>query len=463
MPKRLHQTLADYVVIAISPALIMAMVGSLVFFLLTVFYRGEYPERLHWVMACFVFAAVLIGRISIEQGLERAMPFGIALALVVGLATNAFLDFHGAGLDAFSRVINWVLIGLVWWCAHRLTWDCTVIDDSEDASGEGLLQTAGIEQPVQPSKATGTTSPHTLEGTTSRQVPAGWWQRYVERQHRPHAPGVWVVYFSLAALPMFGVGQWFIPASSMGLRRYAFWLLCVYVASGMGLLLTTSFLGLRRYLRQRRIEMPTMMANLWLGTGAAVIVALLIVAALLPRPSAEYAIAELPISLGSPGGKSSKHAPVGQEGAKEGEASSRSVARRDERALDHDASPNAATKQPPAAQGAGEQQTPPSAARGDSASVASQQQSPGGQSQQGEGQSQAAGQSQGQGRSQGQSKSQGRSSGAKSQSTDEPAETAPGKTTPAETGRAIASCGPASSVPIAIRGSVGTAEPGSAG
>ena len=86
--RRLHQTLADYVVIAISPALIMALVGSLVFFLLRVFYQGQFQARLHWVMACFVFAAVLIGRISIEEGFERAMPFGVALAIAVGLAAN---------------------------------------------------------------------------------------------------------------------------------------------------------------------------------------------------------------------------------------------------------------------------------------------------------------------------------------------------------------------------------------
>jgi hypothetical protein len=56
MARKLHQTMADYVVIAISPALIMALVGSLVFFLLGVFYQGQFPVRLHWVMACFVFA-----------------------------------------------------------------------------------------------------------------------------------------------------------------------------------------------------------------------------------------------------------------------------------------------------------------------------------------------------------------------------------------------------------------------
>ena len=53
-------TLADYMIIAISPALIMALVGSLVFFLIELFYQGQYQSRLQWVFACFVMAAVLI-------------------------------------------------------------------------------------------------------------------------------------------------------------------------------------------------------------------------------------------------------------------------------------------------------------------------------------------------------------------------------------------------------------------
>ncbi len=117
MSKRLHQTLADYVVIAISPALIMALVGSLVFFLLEVFYQGEFVGRLHWVMACFVFAAVLIGRISIEEGYERAVLFGIALAIPVGIASSKFMEVHGTWVDDFGWLINWGLIGLIWWCA----------------------------------------------------------------------------------------------------------------------------------------------------------------------------------------------------------------------------------------------------------------------------------------------------------------------------------------------------------
>ena len=41
MAKRLHKTLLDYLVIAISPAMIIVLIDSLVLFLIEVFYRGN--------------------------------------------------------------------------------------------------------------------------------------------------------------------------------------------------------------------------------------------------------------------------------------------------------------------------------------------------------------------------------------------------------------------------------------
>jgi hypothetical protein len=114
--------------------------------------------------------------------------------------------------------------------------------------------------------------------------------------------GRWVVYFSLAALPLFGLGQALIPAADEGRRRYAFWLMSVYVASGLGLLLTTTLLGLRRYLRQRRLQMPAAMTGLWLGLGAALIAAFLLAGTFLPRPNAEYPLVRLtPVGSGERG------------------------------------------------------------------------------------------------------------------------------------------------------------------
>jgi hypothetical protein len=309
---RLRKTLTDYLVIAISPALIMMLVGSLVYFLIAVYYHGGYPGRVSYIFGLFVFAAVLIARIAIEEGREYAMMYAIALGLAMLLVLGRF--------TSSTFLFNVVMLGVILWCADKLTWDCTVIDDQEDASGEGLLQTVGLDG----SKETGTSNPsldsHDLEATTSREpppVPKTLWARFVEHRKRPHAPGVWVIYFSLAALPLFGIGQRFIPAENLEARRYAFKLLCIYTASGLGLLMTTSFLGLRRYLRQRRLEMPLEMASVWLTVGSVMIAALLFVCWLLPRPNAEYSITQVPFQVSSPTDLQASRHGWGNEGAQD--------------------------------------------------------------------------------------------------------------------------------------------------
>jgi len=289
MPRRIQPTLTDYVVIAINPALIIVLINSLLYFVLEMFYQGQYPERLHFCLSLFVLGAVLIARISMEEGWEHAAPFGIALAIVISLAMHQFVNYKGTSLDAFGWLINYAMIALAWWCAHKLTWDCTLVDETQDASGEGLLQTVGLEKqaagdatttkPEEPSQR----PPAKSRDRSADSFPASgailpadsvekggesWWHTFLERRRRPHAPGVWIVYFSLVVLPSFGIGQAFIPVANVASRRYTFVLLCVYVASALGLLLTTSFLGLRRYLRQRRLEMPPAMVATWLTTGA---------------------------------------------------------------------------------------------------------------------------------------------------------------------------------------------------
>src|SRR5690348_10570377 len=126
-----RKTLADYLVVAISPVLIMALVGSLAFFLLQVFYRGAMIRGIRWVMFWFVLAIVLVSRVSIEAGKIHGRVYGAGLAL----ATWIYLTYtHRAAF------IGALLLAIVWWCAHRLTVDCTLINDDEDASGEGVLQ-----------------------------------------------------------------------------------------------------------------------------------------------------------------------------------------------------------------------------------------------------------------------------------------------------------------------------------
>src|SRR5262249_28163183 len=156
-----------------------------------------------------------------------------------------------------------------------LTWDCTVIDDEQDASGEGLLQIAGLDRGENSSAGVERAEApmDEVEHADGGRRRVTWWQQWFgaveadNNEKRPHAPGVWVVYFSLAALPLFGLGQSMVPSLDAARRRYVFLLLLAYVAAGLGLLLTTSFLGLRRYLRQRKLEMPLTMTGVWLGVG----------------------------------------------------------------------------------------------------------------------------------------------------------------------------------------------------
>ncbi len=284
-----NQTLADYVALAFSPALLMGLVGSLVFFLLEVAYSGQYEGRLQWILFFFVFGAVLVARIAITQGDGKAGMYGLVLGLLTWIGMQSFVEYPaGSPAADLSAVINLGLVVVVWWCAHRLTWDCTHIDEDSDMGGEGLLQAAGIEQSSPQAKEEKKESKE--EGPPATGL-VGWWQRYQryrEQRQKKRTLGVWVVYFSLAALPLFGLGQSLIPAHETARRQYVFWLMTVYVGCGLGLLLTTCFLGLRRYLRQRKLQMPAAMTGVWLSAGATLIVLLLAAGAFLPRPEAEY-------------------------------------------------------------------------------------------------------------------------------------------------------------------------------
>ena len=286
-----QKTLTDYLVIAITPALIMTLIGSLTFFLITVFYDGPFEGRLHFICAMFIMATVSIGRISMEEGTEYAVMYSIPLGLVAIVAVTYLVEIQSETLREISGIINVGLLAIIWWSAHKLTWDCTWIHEHVDAGGEGLLGNLGVDnaQLVDDGNDVGQGAEAAEERSLS------WWQRFSKRRRRPHAPGLWVIYFSLAALPLFGFGQWFLRdrRDAEQLHRYAFMLLCVYVISALGLLLTTSFLGLRRYLRQRKVEMPLEMATSWLCIGVGLIVAMLVFCLLLPRPGVESPFSEL--------------------------------------------------------------------------------------------------------------------------------------------------------------------------
>ncbi len=290
-----HKTLADYLALAVCPVLVMGLVGSVIFFLLAVGYAGSHEGTLRWTFFWFVLAMVLVSRIAIERGSEHAGVYGFCLAAATGFVLVRYVGFHlGMG----------VLLGLIWWATNKLTWDCTVIDEDEDASGEGLLQAAKIERQTEAEEAAlverASTKPQRAHnGPDKPPAKVAWWERGLGKTPKqPHAPGMWVIYFSLAALPIFGLGESLLTRQALGTRQYAFFLLALYLVAALGLLLATSFLGLRRYLRQRYLQMPSAMAATWLATGTVIASAILLVCLLLPRPSTYWSFSGMLSRLG---------------------------------------------------------------------------------------------------------------------------------------------------------------------
>jgi hypothetical protein len=323
---RLPPTLADYVVIVISPALIMGLVGSLAFFILEVMYRGQYEGKLQWTVFFFVFGSVLLGRLSMMAEIAgRYWIYAPVLGLVTLLVLAKYVDYlpeHPAA--PYRMLINLGLVLVVLWSTYQLTWDCTHIDNDGDPTAVGLLEAAGLEEaPPEDTEA------RDQEETKDPKGVWGWirrYQRYRAKKKRRRVLGVWVVYFALATLPIFGLGQALIDPDDGGRRRRAFWLMSLYAGSALGLLLTTCFLGLRRYLRQRQVKMPAAMTGVWLTSGGLLVLALLVLGALLPRPSAEYRLIDL-TPLGNPDRQASKFSPTkdnpgkdkGQPGSKTGD------------------------------------------------------------------------------------------------------------------------------------------------
>ena len=151
-------------------------------------------------------------------------------------------------------LINIGLMGLIWYCAHKLTWDCTMVDESQDASGEGLLQRLGLDKKEASGASADEPRGPALASRRGRDRAAktGRGRGGSGSESAPAAPLAGPLgHLVLAG----GLGRCsasascFIPAATCERRRRRLSMLfIVYVACALGLLLTTSFLGLRRYL-----------------------------------------------------------------------------------------------------------------------------------------------------------------------------------------------------------------------
>jgi hypothetical protein len=286
------KTAADYAATAVAPVLIFLMISSLANFLMLVLYHGGHPQRVAWTLMMFTLGTVGIARVAIEK--DRAYSLGYAgiLGFVAFLAMLRFVD---------SPIFSAFILVVIAYLSDRIVHDCTLIDDSVDASGQGLIDSGRLFVKKQIESSV---PPHEIQDEPVKAT----------RGNRQNQPGRTVMYLALGALPLFGLGQFFLREDAATWGR-AQWLLGLYLFASLSLLVTTSFLGLRRYLRQRRVDMPTDVSVAWLAGGLFMIALILLVAFLAPLPGQAIASFQLPNFLDSPGGLSASKFGWGDEAA----------------------------------------------------------------------------------------------------------------------------------------------------
>lgn len=284
MPARKQLSIADIAALAICPTLVVLLLTSLVYFLILCFYRGEFTARLVYILFMFIVGATGIARITVESGRAHAALYAFAL----GTAT-VFV------LSRFSNPLFAVLIvAIVWLIADRVTFDCTVIDDDQRSGGEGLLGGGGLFGGHRQTPATNVA----LDGTSAVGDSPTNDTRDASRR-RSARPGRSVLWLAFGSLPLFGLGQ-LVLSSDPTLLAQASKALASYLFATFMLLVTTSFLELRAYLRKRGSGMPTRVTSAWLVGGVTLIAMLLAAAYLLPIPGHALAKWQPSLTIRSP-------------------------------------------------------------------------------------------------------------------------------------------------------------------
>lgn len=265
MPPRQQQTIADYAAIGLAPILIFVMLLSLAQFLMMVIYSGNYPGNLNWTLMFYTMGVTAIARLAIEE--SRAYANGYMFALG---AASLFVMSRFFGGPISSAIVLFV----IGYLADRIVHDCTIVDDGVDSSGVGIIDSGRLW----------------LRRTTTRSDDPG---SNRSRARTGAQPGRTVLYLALGALPLFGVGQFFLHDDdrvSFAAKTH----LAMYLFASLSLLVATSFLNLRRYLRQRHTEMPIQTTIAWLAGGMAMIAVILMLALISPTPGKAVASFELP-------------------------------------------------------------------------------------------------------------------------------------------------------------------------
>ncbi len=292
---RYRQGPIDWFVIALSPALVIGLITTFLFFVTGVLY-GEDGKDTPWnyYLFWYIFGMVLTARISLTQEIaSRASLYSLVLTLAVWVFLSGLVQVPGlmqieASQEKVNRaaamVVAGVLVALGWFLSWKITKDVTDIEENT------RIKSGGHMDPTPPGAS--------MEAPLERQDDSAQKMRRINRKTKTisppsalataekptRSPGGTVILFVLLCLPLFALGQFLLPGGDSGRRLYGLVLAGGFFGCALGLLMTTHFLGLRLYLGRRGISMPIGMALTWLTLGGCFIAGVVLVAMVLPNP-----------------------------------------------------------------------------------------------------------------------------------------------------------------------------------
>ncbi|MSR32785.1 MAG: hypothetical protein EXR99_14915 [Gemmataceae bacterium] len=280
----------DHVIQAIATGLIVALVVSLLFFVLGRTQEKSAWTSVHWVVFWQVFGTVLICRMSLigEFG-GNVGRYGFFMAIAGFLVASVVMENMGINLGTFQKGFVLVVLAGAGWLSYKITWDCTDLGVRKE-DDDGLLLAAGMKKDLNPGKKRDESSwgfKPQLEMEYNQKAEEVLEELKKEKPKKPQGGrgrGTWVLYFFVASLPIFGLGYSIVPNADPSVQRASYLYLSIYMASAMGLLMSTSFLSVRKDLRRRGLDMPVATSMFWLVAGAGLVLGSLLLAGVLPQP-----------------------------------------------------------------------------------------------------------------------------------------------------------------------------------
>ena len=285
----------DIIIEAAIPLLIIGLIWSTVIFAITIndiAYHGG-GDMLKLVFFLYVMGTVMINRIAgyyRESG--KAVAYSIVLVCLMAIFALQFSgrqgSFFGGQGEGTGILLNLALIVVVGIVSYKIAREsCLDLQDTGKEKTALQLKNSLLAQRdwYQRMELEEEQERERLEEEKKEAEEKPDPER--ERIPKKH-PGIWIVYFSLFSLVVFAVGQRLLPKDDGDLYRYTFTCLAANLTCALALLSLITLSSVRQRSWEKRTLVRPGVGWFWIMGGTAIIVVVVSLATLPPRPVPSY-------------------------------------------------------------------------------------------------------------------------------------------------------------------------------